>query len=140
MDEGSVEYVIDQRTGVEHLARKVLPPPGREVAQMRLAVFDDRAHGRPSWICAGCHQRVWPKHGPFSNGVFFFHFDGQGKDCPYEQTGPRRLDLVDAMRYNGHKEGPDHKAVKELLIKSLDACPETFPTPPKVEKNRAHSP
>ena len=83
---------------------------------MRLAVFDDLAHERPSWICAGCHQRVWPKHGPFSNGVYFYHFSGEGKDCPYKQTGPRRLDLVDAMRYNGLKEGPGHKAVKDLLI------------------------
>lgn len=130
-----VAFVIDQRTGKEHASRDILPRGAREVAQMRDDAFANNNSGAPFLICAACHKRVWPKYTPEKKELTFSHFSGEGKDCPWETGKPNDLARVDSMRYNGAKEGPDHRQIKGYLRESILASEGQFSGDPRVEEN-----
>lgn len=131
----TVEYVIDQTAGREAPAEQLLPSDDRGFSVMRQAAFDANAANLPALVCAGCHQRIYPKHGPGGQSVTFTHFAAENAFCPYQgPLTPENLVQIDRMRYNGAKEGPDHLRVKDLLRRSIEADPR-FQGLPRIERN-----
>jgi len=125
VDEPLIEYVIDQADGIEYRASQYVFASAREIAEIRMRVFDAIKRQEPNIICAACHTPAYPrKH--LDTGKFHFVHVSEDSDnnCPYNEKR-KRLDTtrIDSMRYNGQKEGPDHKLLKSFLRASIDADP-----------------
>nr|WP_281412619.1 DUF6035 family protein [Geomobilimonas luticola] len=99
---------------------------------MRSAYEDAILAEHPIARCAACHRPVKPRMSP-RRRRFFRHYQGDG-DCPYQTCDGRNQRLIDAMRYNGLKEGADHQRLKKLLKESLQADPEVAPDSLAVEQ------
>ena len=136
LDSSSVEFVIDQQMNREYPAAELLPTDDREIGIARLKAFEDRQQKRAGIICAACHSLVWPKRTPDRTHVYYSHFAGDSDNCPYENnTSNQNIACIDAMRYNGQKEGDAHLRMKNLLVESIKADHLGFIAEPKVEKN-----
>lgn len=82
--------------------------------------FDDAIlRGDPIARCAACHKPVKPRLS-IHRRRYFRHHGGDG-NCPYKTSGKKNQTQIDAMRYNGQKEGPEHIHIKQLLKSSLSA-------------------
>lgn len=137
VDEPLIEYVIDQTDGREYRAGEYVFASARDIAQIRLRVFDAMRRGEPNIICAACHAPAYPRKHVDTGRFHFVHVsEDSDKDCPYNGKR-RRLDTgrIDSMRYNGQKEGPDHKLVKRLLRSSIDVDPDFDHQLTREEKN-----
>lgn len=138
VDAPLIEHIIDQADGREYMAGEYISAVNSGgIAQIRMRVFDARTRGEPNIICAECHTPVYPrKH--FNTGKFHFvHiYDDTVRDCPYNENSTRlSTERIDSKRYNGLKEGPEHKHLKELLRASIDADPQFDSKKTKEEKN-----
>lgn len=137
VDEPLIEYVIDQADGKEYRAGQYVFASAREIAEIRMRVFDAIKREEPNIICAACHTPAYPrKH--LDTGKFHFVHVSEDSDthCPYNEKR-KRLDTtrIDSMRYNGQKEGPDHKLLKSQLRSSIDADLSFDPRQTREEKN-----
>lgn len=123
VDEPLIEYVLDQAIGQESKAREYVFESERDVAKIRLRVFDAIKRNEPNIICAACHTPVYPRKNCKTGKFHFAHVSENDENiCPYnERRGRLDTTRIDAMRYNGQKEGPDHKRIKHLLRVSIDA-------------------
>lgn len=130
-EDPTIEYVFDSETGQEFLASNMLPTDEREISQQRQQAFIEKAEGTPTLLCAACHCPVYPKRTQKvneRNGVTFSHFAGDSKDCEYSKPGSQRnMQVINAMRYNGLKEGDNHKDMKRFLRQSIEADKKHFP-------------
>jgi hypothetical protein len=72
----------------------------------------------PILRCAACHQVVVPRRHYESYRRYFKHRDGDG-NCLYKTKGKASQRQIDAMRYNGQKEGLDHINLKGIVEHSL---------------------
>ncbi len=141
VDKPLIKHVFDQIDGKEHEAGSYLFLSDREISQLRMKIFDALDKKSPIIICAACHNPVYPRK---SNETSRFHFAHVHEDdqtqCPYKSNdGTQDTDLIDSMRYNGSKEGSDHKLIKRLLRTSIDADPSFDPDQTHEEKNWYHN-
>jgi hypothetical protein len=137
VDEPLIEYVIDQVAGKEYRAGDYVFASAREIAEIRMRVFDAIKREGPSIICAACHMPAYPRKYIDTGKFHFVHVSEDGeKKCPYNEKR-KQLDTarIDSMRYNGQKEGPDHKLLKDLLLASVNADSSFDPSKTKEEKN-----
>lgn len=119
VQEPRVEEVIVAGTGAACPSRELLTGDRRTWVELRVAHEDAYLAGEPIARCAACHQPVKPRMSKDSRR-FFWHFH-KNAQCPYQgKTGPSQR-VLDAMRYNGQKEGPAHLRLKRLLAESLAA-------------------
>jgi len=136
VDEPLIEYVIDQTDGKEYGAGEYIAASAREISEIRVRVYDARQRNEPNIICAACHRPAYPRKNVKTGKFHFAHVsESDNQDCPYNDK--RRLDTsrIDSMRYNGQKEGPDHKLLKRLLRASIDSDPSFDPIQTREEKN-----
>lgn len=136
VDEPLIEYVIDQADGKEYGAGEYIAESAREISEIRVRVYDAWQRGEPNIICVACHRPAYPRKNIKTGKFHFAHVsEGDNKDCPYNDK--KRLDTtrIDSMRYNGQKEGPDHKLLKSFLRVSIDADPLFAPDQTREEKN-----
>ncbi|GAM08377.1 hypothetical protein OR1_00648 [Geobacter sp. OR-1] len=137
VDEPLIEYVIDQADGKEYRAGEYVFASAREIAEIRMRVFDAIKREEPNIICAACHTPAYPRKHIDTGKFHFVHVSEDGEnDCPYNEKR-KRVDTtrIDSMRYNGQKEGPDHKLLKNILRSSIDADPLFDPAQTREEKN-----
>ena len=137
VDEPLIEYVIDQADGLEYRAGQYVFTSAREIAEIRMRVFDAIKRQEPNIICAACHTPAYPRKHLDTGKFHFVHVSEDVENyCPYNDKR-KRLDTarIDSMRYNGQKEGPDHKLLKSLLRTSIDADSSFDPSQTKEEKN-----
>lgn len=114
-----VEEVILTESGEALPSVPLLMGDRRDWAELRTAYEDAYHAGNPIARCAACHRPVKPRMSP-DKRRYFWHFH-KNAQCPYQgKTGPNRR-ILDAMRYNGQKEGPEHRRIKKLLVNSLKA-------------------
>lgn len=123
VDDPKIKEVIDQRNGgKEFPAGEFILNERRDIAKLRMGIFDAIKRNEPTIICAACHNPVYPKRYADRSRFYFAHIEGVGSNCPYEERDPHlRTERIDAMRYNGQKEGSDHIRMKELLVASIAA-------------------
>lgn len=136
VDEPLIEYVIDQADGKEYGAGEYISVSAREISEIRVRVYDARQRSEPNIVCAACHRPAYPRKNIKTGKFHFAHIsENDNKHCPYNDK--KRLDTtrIDSMRYNGQKEGPDHKLLKSLLRKSIDTDISFDPSQTKEEKN-----
>lgn len=136
VDEPLIEYVIDQADGKEYGAGEYIAASAREISEIRVRVYDAWQRGEPNIICVACHRPAYPRKNVKTGKFHFAHVsEGDNKDCPYNDK--KRLDTtrIDSMRYNGQKEGPDHKLLKSSLRASIDADSLFDPDQTREEKN-----
>lgn len=114
-----VEEVILSDTGEAQSSVQLLMGDRREWVELRTAYEDAYLDNKPIARCAACHKPVKPRMSPDSRR-FFWHFRKNVR-CPYQgKSGPSQR-ILDAMRYNGQKEGAEHQRIKRLLADSLTA-------------------
>lgn len=114
-----IEEVILCQSGQTMQAADMVAKTRRELALMRAEYEDAINRNDPIARCAACHRPVKPRLSRLRR-QFFRHYQGDG-NCPYKTTGERNQRIIDAMRYNGRKEGDEHKRVKKLLESSIKA-------------------
>jgi hypothetical protein len=114
-----VEEIILSESGVAESSSKLLAGDRREWSELHTAHEDAFLAGEPIARSAACHQPVKPRMSK-DHRRFFWHFR-KNSQCPYQgKTGPSHR-VLDAMRYNGQKEGTEHRRIKQLLVDSLEA-------------------
>lgn len=119
VEEPLVEEIILSGSGEAEPSNKLLAGDRREWSELRTAHEDAFLAGEPIARCAACHQPVKPRMSK-DQRRFFWHFR-KNSQCPYQgKTGPSQR-VLDAMRYNGQKEGSEHRRIKGLLVDSLKA-------------------
>jgi hypothetical protein len=119
VEEPLVEEIIRSESGVAETSSKLLAGDRREWSELRTAYEDAFLAGEPIARCAACHQPVKPRMSK-DKRRFFWHFR-KNLQCPYQgKTGPSQR-VLDAMRYNGQKEGAEHRRIKGLLVDSLES-------------------
>ena len=90
----------------------------RGFAELRLEHETAYLSEAPILRCAACHQVVVPRRHYDSFRRYFKHREGDG-NCPYATKGKASQRQIDAMRYNGQKEGQDHLELKNFVEHSL---------------------
>ena len=132
-----IEHVIDQANGKEYRAGEFVFQTPREISEVRMRVFDALKRGEPNIVCAACHTPVYPRKYVDSGNFHFVHVtEDDDNECPYRDKSNRiSTSRIDSMRYNGQKEGPDHKLLKSFLLESINADPSFDPSQTRVEKN-----
>lgn len=130
VDNPLVEFVIDS-DGHELNVKEYNNLDPLKFAEYRLNAFEK---GKPKILCAVCHTPVWPTLHVKRERFHFTHVkreDDQG--CPYQEKR-LSIDQINAKRYNGQKEGPDHKHLKRLLEISIRSDNQ-FDPEIRIEKN-----
>lgn len=119
VEEPLVEEVILSGSGEAEPSSKLLAGDRREWSELRIAHEDAFLADKPIARCAACHQPVKPRMSK-DKRRFFWHFR-KNSQCPYQgKSGPSQR-ILDAMRYNGQKEGAEHRRIKDLLVHSIEA-------------------
>lgn len=123
VDEPLIKEVIDLRYGKKEFhAKEYVLNERREISNLRMGIYDAIERNEPTIVCAACHSPIYPKRFKDRPRFYFAHVNGVGSNCPYEERDPHlRTERIDAMRYNGQKEGDDHIRMKELLVLSINA-------------------
>lgn len=112
-----VAEIIICATGEAHSSQELLAVDRRGLAELRTAYEDAILAGQPIARCAACHQPVKPRLTKKRRRAFW-HYK-KNANCPYQVGGGLSQRTLDAMRYNGQKEGDAHRRLKQLLTESL---------------------
>lgn len=117
VEEGFVEEVRDGRTGEVHVSADFLRREVRELNLLRAEQEDQLRAGDPRFRCAECGVGVTLRRSP--QGRWHFRHLVEDGSCRYQTKGIFSQDDFDARRYNGKKEGPEHRRMKRLIRESL---------------------
>lgn len=123
VEEPEVDLVIDRDSGHVVTARETLSGIEGVVNQLRVDVSQRIAADNPRYLCARCHVPVYVVCLPDRRSFFFRHSIEDGR-CSAVTRGPLSEDDINALRYDGQKEGPDHIRIKEQIRRSLECDPE----------------
>lgn len=118
------EVFIEGRNGSVR-ASSFLNKDRRNYSILRQEFDDAILRCEPIARCAACHKPVKPRLS-IHRRRYFRHHGGDG-NCPYKTSGKKNQTQIDAMRYNGQKESPEHIHIKQLLKSSLGADPSFDP-------------
>lgn len=105
----------------------------------KISIMRGRAYleeDKPQQLCYVCFRPVWPKMDQNRKKFHFSHVSqrsNQGTALCSLQEKKKNPEYINARRYNGQKEGPDHKKLKNILEASLKADPNFSEI--NVEKN-----
>ncbi|WP_085811952.1 DUF6035 family protein [Geoanaerobacter pelophilus] len=101
---------------------KYLNSDRRGFAELRLEHETAYLNNNPILRCAACHQPVVPRRQKNKDTQlrFFKHRNPHSdQSCPYKTSGGVSQRQIDAMRYNGQKEGRDHIRLKGFVHRSI---------------------
>lgn len=119
----AIVEVIDLDTGelvdavrfiTAHLYQDLIEERGRIVARMMA--------GSPRFVCSICQVPVYLVSRPEEH-IFYFRHRHEDGSCPAQTRSPLSLDEICARKYHGLRESEPHKAIKALILRSLDADP-----------------
>lgn len=123
VDEGFVEEVRDGETGEIHRSADFLKRELRDVNRLRGEQEDLLRMGKPRFRCSYCGIGVLLRLSKLHR--WYFRHDEEDGSCRYQTKGSLSQDSLDARRYNGQKEGPQHIRMKRLIRESL-RCDKAF--------------
>ncbi|MHA2811632.1 DUF6035 family protein [Vibrio campbellii] len=92
----------------------------QEYFQLRTAIAKNRKTN-PLALCNVCFQPVVLRATP-QRTTFFAHVK-DSEDCPIKTTTNLTMEEIQAMKYNGQKEGRQHKEGKQRLAELLSSDP-----------------
>lgn len=119
----AITEVIDLDTGeivdaaafiTGYLYQDLIEERGRIVARMMA--------GQPRLVCCNCHVPVYLVSRPEEH-IFYFRHRHEDGSCPAQTRSPLSQDEICARKYHGLRESEPHKAIKALILRSLDADP-----------------
>ncbi|MFM5032187.1 MULTISPECIES: DUF6035 family protein [Aeromonas] len=119
MKQGTLKEVFSPSDGKTYFVRDILERSQKELFEMRRKL-------RPSvneltMLCSTCYQPVILAGR--SDQSFYFRHIKDSDDCPIKTTSHLTFDEINAMKYNGQKEGPLHRVNKLLIAKLLESDP-----------------
>lgn len=118
-------YVQDER---EVLASTFLNAPREEVISLRSRLESQAVGGgQTDFVCAYCYSSVVIRSKSLAEDVWYFKHKTKS-ECRYSQFGGSSAAAIDAMRFNGKREGHRHRQLKSNIIASIKADPR-FETP-----------
>lgn len=121
VEDSYVEEVRDGDSGLLHRSVDYLRQEENALTRLRASVEDLIAHETPRLQCGHCGVAVRLRLSTRKNW-FFRHVEDDGS-CRYQSQGAFSQAEFDARRYNGQKEGPLHRTMKRLILRSLHCDP-----------------
>lgn len=113
-----IQYVVDTRNGASYSLTRFVERELRRVDIARGWLLD-RLHTKPWLLCPHCETAVYLVSSVKSE--WFFRHRVEDGSCPHVTRGALSQDAIDAIRYDGQKEGPRHRRMKQLIYRSLKA-------------------
>ena len=117
VEEGFVEEIRDDATGEIYKSADFLRRELRELNRLRGEQEDLLSAGKPRFRCSHCEVGVVLRLSALRR--WYFRHDEEDGSCRYQTKGFLSQDDLDARRYNGQKEGPQHIRMKRLIRESL---------------------
>lgn len=119
MKQGTLKEVFSPSDGKFYFVRDILERSQKELFEMRRKLRP--RVGELSMLCSTCYQPVILA-GRLDQSFYFRHIK-DSDDCPIKTTSHLTFDEINAMKYNGQKEGPLHRDNKLLIAKLLESDP-----------------
>jgi len=110
LDSGEIIDAVRLITG--YLYQDLIRERGRTLARMMA--------GRPRFVCSTCQVPVYLVSRPEEH-IFYFRHRHEDGSCPAHTRSPLSFDEICARKYHGLRESEPHKAIKALILRSLDA-------------------
>jgi hypothetical protein len=112
LDTGEIVDAVRLITG--HLYQDLIEERGRVVARIMA--------GSPRFVCSICQVPIYLVSRPEEH-IFYFRHRHEDGSCPAQTRSPLSSDEICARKYHGLRESEPHKAIKALILRSLDADP-----------------
>lgn len=122
VDNPEVAFVIDIDTGEVITAQVAHTGEFGDVVRQRVDVAQRLAADEPRFLCALCHVPVYTVATADRQRFFFRHQIVDGR-CSAHTRGQLSQDQINAIKYDGQKEGLDHLRIKEQIRCSLECDP-----------------
>lgn len=119
MKQGTLKEVFSPSDGRIYFVRDILERSQKELFEMRRKLRP--SVGELTMLCSTCYQPVILA-GRLDQSFYFRHIK-DSDDCPIKTTSHLSFDEINAMKYNGQKEGPLHRVNKRLIAKLLESDP-----------------
>ncbi|TNI81504.1 DUF6035 family protein [Aeromonas sobria] len=119
MKQGTLKEVFSPSDGKIYFVRDILERSQKELFEMRRKLRP--SVGELTMLCSTCYQPVILA-GRLDQSFYFRHIK-DSDDCPIKTTSHLSFDEINAMKYNGQKEGPLHRVNKLLIAKLLESDP-----------------
>lgn len=119
MKQSTIKEVFSPSDGKIYCVRDILERPQKEIFDMRRKLRP--RVGELSMLCSTCYQPVILA-GRLDQSFYFRHIK-DSDDCPIKTTSHLSFDEINAMKYNGQKEGPLHRDNKLLIARLLEIDP-----------------
>jgi hypothetical protein len=123
VEDPAVDLVIDTHSGAVVEAQAVLSGIEGDINKLRVQTAQLLAADNPLFLCALCHVPVYIVSLPDRRRFFFRHRIEDGR-CSALTRGPLSEAQINAIKYDGQKEGPDHRRIKEQIRCSLECDPD----------------
>lgn len=123
VEDPKVDLVIDTHSGAVVEAQAALSGIEGDINKLRVQTAQLLAAGNPRFLCALCHVPVRIVSLLDRRSFFFRHAIEDGR-CSALTRGPLSEAQINAIRYDGQKEGSDHLRIKEQIRSSLDCDPD----------------
>ncbi|MGU5763223.1 DUF6035 family protein [Aeromonas hydrophila] len=117
MKQGTLKEVFSPLDGKIYFVRDILERSQKELFEMRRKLRP--SVGELTMLCSTCYQPVILA-GRLDQSFYFRHIK-DSDDCPIKTTSHLSFDEINAMKYNGQKEGPLHRVNKLLIAKLLES-------------------
>lgn len=119
MKQGAIKEIFSPSDGKIYFVKDILDRPHKELFEMRRKLRPKV--GELSMLCSTCYQPIILA-GRLDQSFYFRHIK-DSDDCPIKTTTHLSFDEINAMKYNGQKEGPLHRVNKLLIAKLLESAP-----------------
>ncbi|MFM5127547.1 DUF6035 family protein [Aeromonas veronii] len=119
MKQSTIKEIFSPSDGKIYFVRDILERPQKELFEMRRKLRP--RVGELAMLCSTCYQPVILAGR--SDQSFYFRHIKDSDDCPIKTTSHLTFDEINAMKYNGQKEGPLHRINKLLIAKLLESDP-----------------
>lgn len=110
LDSGELVEAVRLITG--YLYQDLILERGRILARMMA--------GTPRFICSTCQVPVYLVSRAEEH-VFYFRHRHEDGSCPAQTRSPLSFEEICARKYHGLRESEPHKAIKALILRSLEA-------------------
>ncbi len=115
----SIKEVRDA-DGIYWNAEEILSKTPNEINRIRTKCYQAHKIGEePPYVCGYCLKPVWPP-ATIERVHYFKHFHYRGiEECAYYSGISPSIEILNAKKYNGAKEGRKHIEYKQLILQSL---------------------
>lgn len=111
-----IEYVFHPQSSKNYPVSSILKKPQKELFEIRRKLRPSVS--KLSLLCSICYQPVILAG--YLDQSFYFRHVKDSEECPVKTNSHFSQEEINAMKYNGQKEGRKHKENKLLIAKLLD--------------------